>query len=251
MVDEWPIIEKKIPSFDIVFRKVVDPQAIEIGPAGGPAEVPLPTGPGKRSAASSATKIRLAPEEERIYRRVDGVRTVQAIIDASGAGEFEVCRTLFDLVNRNIIAPQGRGVADEVEEQAPEVAVSPVPGYVVSGLAVLLALVGILAQLGSPFAVTGLPPFLGGAYGLLMDAVALSRMQRLDLALQAYHLAHGAPPPALDDLVTAGLVDEAYLKDPSDRPYRYEPRAGGYRLSAPDESGPGAVIDRALPGETP
>ena len=31
MVDEWPIIEKKIPSFDIVFRPVVDPSLIEVG----------------------------------------------------------------------------------------------------------------------------------------------------------------------------------------------------------------------------
>ena len=31
MVDEWPIIEKKIPSMDIVFRPAVDPGTIEVG----------------------------------------------------------------------------------------------------------------------------------------------------------------------------------------------------------------------------
>ena len=35
MVDEWPIIEKKIPSFDIVFRAAVDPALIEVGAGGG------------------------------------------------------------------------------------------------------------------------------------------------------------------------------------------------------------------------
>src|SRR5512144_2728006 len=30
MVDEWPIIEKKIPSFDLVFRPVVDPALIDV-----------------------------------------------------------------------------------------------------------------------------------------------------------------------------------------------------------------------------
>src|SRR5687767_1618533 len=30
MVDEWPIIEKKIPSLDIVFRPAVDPLSIEV-----------------------------------------------------------------------------------------------------------------------------------------------------------------------------------------------------------------------------
>ena len=36
MVDEWPIIEKKIPTFDIVFRPVVDPALIEVGAVTGP-----------------------------------------------------------------------------------------------------------------------------------------------------------------------------------------------------------------------
>jgi len=49
-------------------------------------------------AASSASKIRLTAEEERIYRKVDGTRTVQGVIDSTGGGEFEVCRILFDLL---------------------------------------------------------------------------------------------------------------------------------------------------------
>src|SRR5262245_44205581 len=95
MVDEWPIIEKKIPSMDIVFRTVVDPSMIEVG--GSPGD----GGEAKRGASASS-KIRLSAEEERIYRKVDGARTVQGVIDATGLGEFDVCRTLYDLLNRNI-----------------------------------------------------------------------------------------------------------------------------------------------------
>src|SRR5512137_226208 len=36
MVDEWPIIEKKIPSFDIVFRPVVDPSLIDVAAGAAP-----------------------------------------------------------------------------------------------------------------------------------------------------------------------------------------------------------------------
>src|SRR5512139_2615720 len=99
MVDEWPIIEKKIPTFDIVFRPVVDPSLIDVGAGGAPDD----SGTERRQTG----RIRLAPEEERVFRKVDGVRTVQAIIDGTGAGEFEVCRTLFDFLNRNLIAPAG------------------------------------------------------------------------------------------------------------------------------------------------
>ena len=82
------------------------------------------SGPGgratsKRGAASASNKIRLSAEEERIYRKVDGARTVQAIIDATGLGEFEVCRILFDLLNRNIVAPAGKGAAKVAPEEEP------------------------------------------------------------------------------------------------------------------------------------
>src|SRR5713226_4246121 len=72
MVDEWPIIEKKIPSMDIVFKPAVDPNSIEVG--GGAEEEALGGSERKRSAASSSNKIRLTPEEERIFRKVDGTQ---------------------------------------------------------------------------------------------------------------------------------------------------------------------------------
>ena len=60
MVDEWPIIEKKIPSFDMVFRPVVDPSLIEVGAGGGPDASVAEA----RVAATSTGRIRLAAEEE-------------------------------------------------------------------------------------------------------------------------------------------------------------------------------------------
>src|SRR5688500_18183971 len=52
MVDEWPIIEKKIPSMDIVFRPAVDPGQIEV--AGGASDAMAGAADGKRSAASAS-----------------------------------------------------------------------------------------------------------------------------------------------------------------------------------------------------
>src|SRR5215468_8629374 len=72
MVDEWPIIEKKIPSFDIVFRAAVDSGMIEVGGEDNGDAFGGLGADAKRSAASASTKIRLTPEEEKIYRKVDG-----------------------------------------------------------------------------------------------------------------------------------------------------------------------------------
>ena len=69
MVDEWPIIEKKIPSMDIVFRPVVDPAMIEVGAAAE--EASARAEPSARRPAP--TRSASPPEEERIYRKVDGV----------------------------------------------------------------------------------------------------------------------------------------------------------------------------------
>ncbi len=242
MVDEWPIIEKKIPSFDMVFRPVVDPSLIEVGAGGSPDD----SGQVRR-APSPTGRIRLAAEEERVFRKVDGVRTVQAIIDGTGADEFEVCRTLFDFLNRNLIAPAGRGTAPSLEATEAPSAASPVPGYAVAVLVAALAVAGLLVQSGRPFAVTGLGPFLEGPYASLLDGTARSRLARLERAIEAWTATHGTPPSSLDDLVRAGLADPSQLSDPWGRPFRYEAGPRGYLLSAVDASGAAradATLDR-------
>src|SRR4029450_12034245 len=111
MVDEWPIIEKKIPSMDIVFRPVVAHALIEVLPDDGEPEPSFSLGGNEAKRPSASSKIRLTQQEEQIFRKVDGTRTVQGIIDSTGLPEFETCRTLFDLLNRNLISTAGRGSA--------------------------------------------------------------------------------------------------------------------------------------------
>jgi hypothetical protein len=242
MVDEWPIIEKKIPSFDIVFRPVVDPSLIDVGGGSSPDD----SGTDRRQQSSTG-RIRLGPDEERVFRKVDGVRTVQAIIDGTGAGEFEVCRTLFDFLNRNLIAPAGRGTAPSLEPSAAPSAASAVPGYAVGALVAALGVAGLLVQSRTPFAVTGLAPFPQGAHASLLDGTARARLARLERAIDAWIATHGAPPSSLEDLVRAGLADPSHLVDPWGRPFRYEPGPRGYLLSAVDDSGASradATLDR-------
>jgi tetratricopeptide (TPR) repeat protein len=81
-VDEWGLIEKKIPSFDIVFE-------MDRG----------------RVLASDAE---LNPEHQAVLDLVDGTRDVQAIVDASGMGEFEVGKALFGLLTAGFIHRIGK-----------------------------------------------------------------------------------------------------------------------------------------------
>jgi hypothetical protein len=244
MVDEWPIIEKKIPSMDLVFRPVVDASLIEVMPEGDESNRHAPT----------SNKIRLTAFEEQVFRRVDGTRTVQAVIDSSGHSEFEVCRSLFDLLNRNLITTVGRGVAKASPAGRTEGKTRAVPTYVVAAAAGLVALVGIWMQRTTPFGVTGLKPYLRGSHQLLLEGVSHARLDRLDQAVAAFQLAQGTLPRTLEDVVTAGLVDRRYLKDPWARPFHYALTVDGYLLCAVDDSGrqnPSTVIERALPPERP
>jgi hypothetical protein len=249
MVDEWPIIEKKIPSMDIVFRTVVDSGAIEVGDAD-----PEGSSDPKRGAASSSGRIRLTPEEERVFHKVDGTRTVQGIIDSTGLGEFEVSRILFDLLNRNIISSAGRGVARETLEGQAEGAPSPIAGYAVLGIVLVLSAFSLVAHLKTPFAVFSQAPLVKEPVEVLLEGVSRSRLERLDHALMAFRLSKGRIPKTLTELVTAGVVDPAYLKDPWARPYHYALTDNGYLLSAVDDAGrtrPGTLIERVIPSERP
>lgn len=252
MVDEWPIIEKKISSMDIVFRTMVDRSMIDVG-GGGEDVSGLDEafgGGGEGKSASPSNRIRLTAEEERVFRRVDGNSTVQTVVDASGLGEFDTCRILFDLLNRNIIAPAGRGTARAAAVQ--EAAASPAPGYAVLALAIVLALAGLAARLGSPFGVVGMASFLGPTQTLLMQEVARARLDRLDKGIVAYVLARGASPETLQQVVDAGLVAARDLGDLEGHPFAYSRTASGYHLSAGGAgSGSEIVIDRRIPAATP
>ena len=234
MVDEWPIIEKKIPSFDIVFRPAVDAASIQVG-ASEPDEAE--SGEVRRGTPAASGRIRLSPEEERVFRKVDGVRTVQAIIDSTGTAEFDVCRTLFDFLNRNLITAEGRGATPVQQEAREGRRASSLPGYAVAALVVLLAVAGLAAQYSAPFAITGLRPRVGRGFELLRDSVTWSRLARLDQAIRAWRATYGAPPQTLEELVQAGLVDRSYLWDSARRPYHYEVGPTGYLLSAVDDAG--------------
>ena len=247
MVDEWPIIEKKIPSMDIVFRAAVDPNMIEVKPDDEDSH-------GKGAAASS--KIRLSRDEDRIFRKVDGTRTVQAIIDSTGQSDFEVCRVLFDFLNRNIIAPAGRAGTHRGDSGSMAAAagreVSPAIGYGLAFAAIALSMLGVFLQRSTPFGVITQAPLIKAQF--LRDGVSYSRLERLDRALVAFHLVFGVIPTTLDELVSEGLVDRSYLRDPWSRPYHYETTSNGngYVLQAVDEHGkmvPGSLIVRDLSRE--
>lgn len=89
-VDEWSLVEKKIPSFDLVF------------------EVDRP-----KVAASDAP---LTEEQRTIIELLDGQRDVTSVVDASGLVEFEVGKALYGLLTAGFVHRIGRTNAETQPE---------------------------------------------------------------------------------------------------------------------------------------
>lgn len=241
MVDEWPIIEKKIPSMEVVFKAVVDPSNIEVAAPGEPE-----FGGGQADARGASNRIRLTPEEERILRKVDGQRTVQSIIDTTGAPEFEVCRTLFDLLNRNLISLAGRGDSRDILMSRDEVGpASAVPGFVLLAVALVLCLVSIFAHRVDPFAVPTLSPEPGILVDRIDDEVGRFELQSAGRSLDAWLTTFGKAPASSQDLVQTGLVDGRVFKDAGGR-VAFETLPKGARLRVSQRRGGAVTLERTL-----
>ena len=86
-VDEWSLIEKKIPSFDLVFA--LDREHL------------------------SDSSVEVTAEQEIIIPLIDGRRDVSEIVDESGLDEFEVGKALFGLATAGFLHRIGRSRAKE------------------------------------------------------------------------------------------------------------------------------------------
>jgi tetratricopeptide (TPR) repeat protein len=81
-VDEWSLIEKKIPSFDVVYS--IDRPRLTMN------------------------RDTLSPEQEALLPLIDGHRDITSLIRDSGLGEFEVGKALYGLLNASFLLPVGR-----------------------------------------------------------------------------------------------------------------------------------------------
>jgi tetratricopeptide (TPR) repeat protein len=81
-VDEWSLIEKKIPSLDLIFQ--IEHDRIE------------------------TSRDQLTAEQRTLVRLLDGTRTVQEIVDRTGLLEFDAGKALYGLVQAGLARRVGR-----------------------------------------------------------------------------------------------------------------------------------------------
>ncbi len=94
MVDEWPLLAERIPSFQMVLQKVNAGATLDI-------------------LAGTSWEKKRTFQMDVIYELVNGQRTVQEIIDLSFVGEFDTCKNLILMMDAGAIESTSIGSGGE------------------------------------------------------------------------------------------------------------------------------------------
>jgi hypothetical protein len=240
MVDEWPIIERKIPTMAAVFKKVVDPsQVMAKGSGGGDDEL---DGLLAGMAEKATSKLALSGDELLVFNAVDGKKSCQQIVESTPLHDFAVCRTLLDLMDRDVVAltdVKGSVASAKAKEGVGSA------GLAFMGIAILAALFGAYRNLTAPFGVFGLPPLVQPAVNTALETRVRERLEQAEARVRGFRLAYGRLPANLDEVVSEGLATKDSMAGLS---LVVSPH--GFRVEAP---GPEGIlhIDRAFTAQAP
>jgi hypothetical protein len=222
MIDEWPIIEKRIRSYEMLFRKKLIDQEIVVVSQDEAEEIDFDSTTAQRRGLAGE-RIKISENEKLIYDMVDGTVKVGEIIEGSRLSEFDTAKALYDLLTRDLIEEiRTPAPAAPPEPVTPDVAADVPRAFPLPLIAVLTILA--LASLATSFLnpANHLQPFgrRASAAAELRKAISLQRIESLRDAIEAYQLANNILPASLADLVPH-FVGPRVVKDPWGKDYSY------------------------------
>ena len=213
MVDEWSEIEKKVYSPNLVFRKVLVLKEKSVDPL----------------SSQGYLKEKLTSEQELIYNLVDGMRTVQEIIDRSLLGKFNASDILGDLMEIGLI--EGAGIErPSLIKKVSAFRFREALTYVYFGAslaAIILFLVyfkpTVLHHLGNSRIETA-------DIEAPMNLAHKTQLKKIKNALEIYYMENGKYPDRIEELISARLLQKDDLYYRKGVSYQYEMKDGKYYL---------------------
>lgn len=246
MLDEWPIIEKRIPHRGIVFVPTQAARKVEVAPDEEMLEeADLDLVATEAAPLTGTDRLRISATEADVLALADGLSTVDDIVRRSPHGDFETCKALYTLLTRSLIRPATRDEISRAAQAQSTAAVAPLP----EGPRLPWLVIALLPLLAFSFVVARRNPLnpVFGPSGKLTSRIAASvswsRMFGLWQALQGRAALTGGFPDTLAELVHERYVSQELLTDPWGRPYRYVTREQAVLLSG---SAPGGTPDPDL-----
>ena len=222
-VDEWQLVQKRFPTFDLVFE-VEAARAHEVAALGG--------------------------EAAEVAQWLDGRRDIRGIIERSGLSEFTVGRALYDMAMQGLLAQVGAAAGGSDEHEALE---APADRAARLGKALLKA--GMLddAERELRTAITARPDDLAVRHQL--GVIALRQARWADAVERLEPLAHSdqATPAMLHHLALAYEavgrdLDAARLLDRAAKPGSEPPAQVDLSRAMQASAGTSATSSVRLPG---
>ncbi len=222
MVDEWPVIRKKVNRLDMMF------EPIKALPPPVNAEEDFDAAfddafAEKKKDENKGEFKSVGDSERRVYEEIERVpgRDVRKLIDVSGLGEFETCKALLNLINLEYvrpILPGGRSPTADREGILQKL------GQGMGRLGASMATLGALLFVGTQFS-GGLSlassPASSFADPAAQRFISRTQIKRIEAALEVFRLEKGEVPERLETLVEAGLLKPEELRYPWREQYYY------------------------------
>ncbi len=229
IIDEWPGVQAKIPSMEIVFDKVTGAEEKIIrnshlaGQAKDEDDINFDMLGEEEPKSFDSDRMVLSADQERVFDLVNGQFNVSEIAYRSLLGDFEASRTLVELIGFGLIKPIRVPVSTpKTEEAAKETrrrkgVVTLLSGLLFAGILIFVLFsaiarsggkLNLLSQVTSEKAIT------------VRQTIVNAQKQRLMLALETYRLEKGSYPLSLDDLVQTGFILKSDISYPFGDPYR-------------------------------
>ena len=200
--DEMPSAEQKIPSNELVFRRVAGARSLKLTSSG---------------TAEEGT-MTVSKREAETWKWIDGRRTVGEVREHSFLSDLDVLKGISDLLDRALIEE------GYVRDSAPvSAARSRFPFATLLPWLPVVALAGVsLAFLPrNPANLFFRPTRENVPVSRLVKSGSLAELATLGRAVRVFHGSTGRYPRAPGELVSAGVVPATALEDAYGRPYRY------------------------------
>ena len=230
MIDEWPLLERRIRSPELVFRKTPSGVAMDIPIASLlDADIDFDFQDAPEREDKDAGELRISPEERDVLRAVDGSATVQDIVDTSALAEFDVYRLLVELCDRNLLevieVAAGAGVVAQDDDRLRFTSAA------LEALVLALAMLGILTLGLNPYT-----PWRLAARSrqteLLKTYISRNRLERVEQSVEAFYLDRGSMPETLEALSSGGYLPPDETVDPWGRRYTYRVDQTAYEIGS-------------------
>jgi Domain of unknown function (DUF4388) len=217
MTDEWPILQERVRSLFAVYRRATGHERDNL--------VDEENGPSPEGA------IAVTYPELTVWPWIDGTRTVAEVIDSTFLSDFDVVKGIYDLIER--------GMIEEVRTEVPalperrlataEAGSARRAGHGLRRAALWIAIVLLLGVSVTLMRSNEANLFLRPVSAVperanFWKAVSMTRLSRIDRAISVFYELKGRYPSHLSDLVVAGILRPADLRDPFGQAYRYIPR---------------------------